>query len=230
MRSGIRLATIRDEVMIEAGLSLQAGHAIYTTSKLDQMINRTERMMRLKEEWPDQQVEERVTIPADAQYVDLPATITFTEIESSHCSYGDEWLPINHGIGARERTIYNDSQRAMPIQKYEISATRPTQFEVWPVGSADQTILFQGTKTVGAMIAEDDICALDADVIVMRVAAQILGRDNQADAQLLLKDAQDHVDMLMKKQGAVKRGAFNLGRGKTRSLRPGIDYIAPGSG
>lgn len=230
MRSGIPLSTIRSEVMIEAGLSEQGGHAIYNVKKLNQMINRTERLLLVGDEWPDQHIERQVTVLADAQYVDLPSDLSFTEIESSHVSFGSEWLQVSFGIGARERTIYNTTERATPIMRLEATKDQPGKLEVWPIGSVDQILLFQGTKSVGTMVNEDDVCALDADVIVFKVAAEILGRDNQADARLKLDMATDHMNKIMKKQGSTKREPINLGRRKPRVLRPGIDYIAPGGG
>lgn len=230
MRSGVPLSEIRKEVMIEAGLSTQAGHAAFNTERLNHMINRMERLMMAEGEWPTLHFEERVTVLADAQYADLPEHISFTMIETAHVAYGSEWLPITQGIGARERTIYNESQRAAPIQKYEVGAERPTQFEVWPIGSSDQTILFQGNYRVGEMASEVDQCALDADVIVLRVAAEILGRDNQADAELKLSLANSHTNKILKRQGAMKRDPINTGRVRKDIRRPGIDYIPPGSG
>lgn len=229
MRSGVTLATIRNEVMIEAGLSTQAGHAASSKEKIDQLINRVERIMAAKDEWPTQHFEERVAVVADAQYVTLPSNITFTMIESVHVSYGSEWLPVAYGIGARERTIYNETQRASPISRYEYSAERPTQIEVWPIGADAQTLLFQGSKTIGAMVDESDVCTLDADVIVLRCAAEILGRNNQADAELKLSEAISLTTALLKRQGSTRREPINLGMRPGKMRRPGIDYIPPGS-
>lgn len=228
MRTGISLATIREEVMIEAGLSNQPGHSAFSTPRLNQLINRTERMMFTRDEWPTLHFEQTTVVPADAQYAPLPADISFTMIETVHVSFGSEWLPVKSGIGARERTIYNETQRATPIQRYEFRVDRPTEIEVWPIGAQEQRLMFAGSRTIGGMVEETDLCALDADVIVMRVAAKILGRDNQADAALLLQEAEALTNTLLKRQGSVKREPINMGRTKGRMLRPGIDFIPPG--
>lgn len=230
MRSGIPLATLRNEVMIEAGLSAEAGHATFSAARINQMINRTERLMVVEEEWPDQHIETQVTAVADQQFMDIPADITFTNIETVHVSFGDDWIPVEFGIGARERSIYNSTQRATPIMRLEANANEPGKLEVWPIASHDQTLLFQGSKTVGTMVDEDDVCTLDGDVIVFRVAAQILGRDNQSDAALLLDMANTRTNQITKKQGAAKREPLNLGRTRKVNLRPGIDFIPSGGG
>lgn len=228
MRSGVTLATIRDEVMLEAGLSAQPGHNNGAIKKINQMINRTERSLLTEYEWPTLHFEEEVAVAADTQVVNLPSNISFTMISSVHVAYGSEWLPVTHGIGAAQRTIYNDTQRAIPISRYEVSANNTGQMEVWPIGGAAQTLLIQGTKTVGAMADETDTCNLDADVIVLMVAAEILGRENKADAELKLSKAMRLIDALQKRQGASKRENLNLAGRRRRALRPGIDYIPPG--
>lgn len=214
--------------MIEAGLSTQPGHAAFGASRLNQLINRTERLMFTENEWPTLHFEETVIVPADEKFADLPSEISFTMIETVYVAYGSEWLPITHGITPRHRTIYNDSQRAAPIQRYEYRADQPDKIEVWPIASQEQTLMFSGARTIGGMVEETDTCALDADVIVMRVAAKILGRDNQADAALLMQEAQLLTASLLKRQGSTKREPLNLGRRRGAVRRPGIDYIPPG--
>lgn len=229
MRSGIPLSTLREEVLIEAGLSSQPGHSTFNIDRINQMINRTERSMIVENEWPTLAFEEEITVAADAQYVDLPSNISFTMIENIYVAYGSEWFRLTSGIGANERTIYNSTQRALPISRYEYRANNPTKLEIWPIGGVEQTLMIEGSKTVGAMREETDVCALDADVIVMRVAAAILGRENKADAELLLSQATTLANQLTKRQGSAKRENINFGRRKVQTRRPGIDYIPPGS-
>ena len=140
MRNGIALTTIREEVLIEAGFSTDAGHAVYSRDRINQMINRTERRLSIVYDWPNMTFEEDVPVPADTRYVNLPTEINFTMIDSVHTAYGDDWLPLSHGIGARERSIYNENQRAEPIMRWEIVAPGNTQIEVWPIGSTTQTL------------------------------------------------------------------------------------------
>ena len=231
MRNGVTLATLRTEAMIEAGLSTEAGHSAFSKERLDQMLNRTERAMAQLHDWGSNQVEEQVTVAADAQFAALPANITFTMIDTVHVLFGDQWLPVTHGITAEERSIYDTAQRSVPIQRWEVQAPGNTQFEVWPIGGTAQTMLFEGAKTLGTMTADTDTCTLDADVLVMRVAAQILGRDRKEDAQLMLREAERLTVAILKRQGSAKRPPISQGlrAHNTYVPRPGIDYIAPGS-
>lgn len=228
MRNGVTLADLRKEVQIEAGLSTEAGHSVFSEERLNQMINRTERRLAQVYDWPNMEFEEEVTITADTQYHNLPTNLNFTMIDTAHVQFGDDWLRVDYGIGARERSVYSSSQRATPVMRWEIVAPGNTQFEAWPIGATNQVMRFSGTKSFGAMTNDTDTCVLDADVIVMNVAAHILGRDQKDDAQLLLQQADELANSIIKRQDNVKRENFNLGGRRTPSLRPGIDFIPPG--
>lgn len=229
MRTGIPLATIRKEVLIEAGFSTDSGSAVFSKEKIDQLIARTERMMARQNTWPGIHFEERLAVPADAQFVSMPVGINYSDISAVHVAFGDDWLPVKYGIGAPERAIYDETQRATPILRWEVVAPGTTQFEVWPVGSQDQVLMFEGSKALGVFEDDTSTCTLDADVIVMRVAAEILGRDRKEDAALKLDMARQMTTDIIKGQTAT-RGAVNMGGARRGPrLRPGIDYIPSGS-
>jgi len=228
MRTGVTRATLRKEILIEAGYSTETGHAVFNEERINQLIARHERMMGVEDEWPGVNFEEQVTVAANAQYSNLPTNLKFTDITNVSVSYGDDWLPVTYGIGARERTAYSATDRAAPIQRWEVVAPGNEQFETWPIASTAQTLLFEGSKALGGFEDDTDTCTLDGDVIVLRVAAQILGRDRKEDAGLMIEMARRLTDDILKSQAAT-RGQTELGKRPRKPLRPGIDYIAPGS-
>lgn len=231
MRNGIALSVIRNEVLIEAGYSTEPGHSAYSKERIDQLINRYERRLALDPslDWPALKFEQEVTVSANTQFANLPADITFTMIESAHVRFGDDWLPIYHGIEMQHRSIYNSTQRAEPIMRWEIQHPGNVSFEVWPIPSTAQTLRFSGQKSFGAMSDDTDTCVVDADVLVMLVAAQILGRDRKEDAALLMDQGMEHARMVCKRQGSMKREGVQLARRPGIILRPGLDFIPPGS-
>ncbi|WP_288927287.1 hypothetical protein [uncultured Maritimibacter sp.] len=229
MRTGVTRATLREEIEIEAGFSLETGHGAFSADKINQMIARTERLMARMKDWAAVKAEETVTVTAATQYHNMPSTLTFENIDTVHVSYGDEWLPVEYGIRAEHRSIYDTSQRALPAQRWEVVSPGTTQFEAWPIGNVNQSFLFSGSKTVGTYTDDESTCTLDGDALVMRVAAQILGRDRKEDAQLLLQQADELENMLIKQQSVLKQEEVKMGglRPK-RQLRPGIDFIPSG--
>ena len=226
MRAGIALSKLREEVQLEAGLSTQSGSNTFSVSRINQMLNRMERSLSREYEWPLRHSEQSITVPADAQYVVMPTNFDRTMIEDVSVRYGQDWQPVSYGISAKERSIYSGTQRAVPICRYEFNADRPSEMEVWPVGSTSQTLLISGQLQFGAMEDDDDLCVLDADVLVLRCAAEILGRDNQADAQLKLEAAGQVLQAILKRQGSSRRSNFSMVGDTDTPLRAGIDYIA----
>ncbi len=227
MRSGVALSTLVSEVLIEAGMSTETNHATQMSPRIKQLLARTQRLLLREFDWPTiSGYEQTVTVTGDASTATLPSNIDFTSINSVHVLFGDQWLPVLYGIGPAERSIYKSTQRATPIRKWEI-VTGGSTFEVWPIGSEDQSLLFQGSKSLGAFSSDSDTCTLDADVLVLRVAAELLGRDRKEDAALKMKTAKDLANSLIKRQRQSRAAPIPQGRRPQEYLRPGIDYIPP---
>lgn len=226
MRSGVTLATLRREVAIEAGFSTDAGHAAYSQERINHLINRTERLMAIQDGWPAMSFEETLTVPALGQFANLPVNITFTQITGAFVLYGQDWIRLSHGISPADRSLYAAGQTGAPMQKWEVQAPGTVNFEVWPIAEYEQTMRFTGQRTIGAMVTDDDTCALDGDVIVLKVAAEILGRDRKEDAALKLDLAKSLTVDILKLQGSVKSEEIIFGRNTSEPRpRPGIDFI-----
>lgn len=229
MRSGIALEVIREEVLIEAGFDTSAGSAAFTQDRITQMINRTERFMFEDDDWAILNFEQTVTTTANVANQSLPSTIKFTDIRTAHVDYGNEWLLLAYGIQPEHRAVYNSTQRSSPALRWEVIPPGDTLFELWPIGAATQDVLFSGMKTLSTMSDENDLCTLDADIIVLRVAAEILGRDKKEDASIKLQMAARLTAQIVKKMDGAKAAPINFGASQPMRLRSGIDYIAPGS-
>jgi len=235
LRNGVTLNVLRREVQIEAGLSTNSGHTVLSQERIDQMLRRTERLMADEDEWPNMHYEEEVTVSANTRFVTMPTSMNASGVDSVHVLYGDDWIPVTRGIGAVERSVYDEDQRATPINRWELrppqaaqsatTLTTNTQFEVWPVGDVGQTLLFQGAKALGVFVDEGDVCSLDADVIVLRVAAEILARDNKQDAEFKMSLARKRTTDLLKRLGATQSKSISQVARPKRLPRSGIDYI-----
>ena len=229
MRIGVPLSTLRKEVQMEAGLSTKASHAVQSTERLNHLINRVERVTYAMDDWPSLEIEEEVSVVADAQFVSLPTGMTFAMINDVWVAYGDDWIRLSHGIGIAERSIYPDTARASPIMRWEIRAPGNVDFEVWPRSAQIETLRFTGMQILGGMLKDGDTCVIDADILVLRCAAELLAKDDKADAGIKLETARSLTASLLKRLGPNKKDSINLGHRKGRTLRPGIDFIPPGS-
>lgn len=229
MRTGVTLATLREELMLEVGYSTDAHHAALHKGTLDQILRRTERMLAREYDWQAIKFEESVIVAADSSTAALPSNINFTDIDSVSVIYAGAYLPVVHGIGPDARSVYGATDRVLPIKRYEVIAPGTTTFEVWPIGSTAQTLVFSGTRKLGAFVADDDTCTLDADVLVLHAAAEILARDKKSDAEFKLASARRYANTVTKAQGATKAEPVHLGQRPVASPRPYVDFIPPGT-
>lgn len=230
MRTGIPLSVIRNEVLIEAGFSTKAGSSVFSKERIDQMISRHERMMSIEHTWPSVHFEETVTVDADESETNLPVYINMTDITGVYVLFNAIWHAVRQGIHQHHRSSYAATDREVPIKRWQAVEPGNVKFETWPVGSVAQTIKFVGSKSIVPMTDDEQSCTLDADVLVLRVAAEILGRDKKEDAQVKLDAASRLANTILKRQ-QITRDDINMGGtvSPTRPLRPGIDYIPPGS-
>ena len=227
MRENVELHQIRSEVQIEAGISSEAGNTAYSKERLNHMINQTERLLAAQHTWPLRHYEITGTVAADGRYTAFPTGVTPTSIRDVRVLFGDQWLPMNMGITPGDRSIYNETMRSSPAQKWDINVARPGQFEIWPISSSAQTLLFRGQRVIGGMVQENDTCVLDADALVLTVASVILAADKSEIAAYKARQASDHIANLMK-QITTTAEPVNLGRRRQIAVRPGIDFIPPG--
>lgn len=214
---------------MEAGISTGSSHAVQKTERLNHLINRVERVTYAMDDWPTLEIEEEVSVVANAQFVTLPTNMTFAMINDVWVAYGNQWLKLTHGIGIAERSIYPDTARASPTMRWEIRAPGNVDFEVWPISAQAETLRFIGMQKLGGMLKDDDTCVIDADVLVLRCAAELLAKEDKSDAGIKMETAKALTATLLKRLSSNKTEPVNLGRRKGRTLRPGIDYIPSGS-
>lgn len=228
MRTGVTLAQLRKEVMFEAGLSTATTQVTLAAERINHMLNRVERELELAHSWPTMRVERDVTIIANSATGTLPVDLSFTNVAEVTTLFGDQWVLVEHGIGPAQRSLFNSSQRSTPIRRWEVATTGLT-FEVWPISSQAETLRFAGTLAAGAMANDAATCKLDADVLVLHVAAEWLAKGDPETAQLKLLKAKTRIENLLHRQIGAKAPVTNLADRPGRAARPYVDFIPPAS-
>ena len=235
MRTGVTLATLRKEVQFEAGLSSAPGHSTQHAERIDHRLNRVEREVALNYTWPTRTIERNVIVGANAQFAVMPVNLTFTMIKTVWCLYaGDQWSPVTHGIGAAERSAVPYTRRQQTTRRWEILSTASAnyvagvaEFEVWPISPVAETLRFTGEVVPGEMSLDTHTCVMDADVLVLIVAGEMLAKADPETAKVLLAKAQARITKLQARQVGMKLPEVNLaGRPRSRP-RAGLDYMPP---
>lgn len=226
MRTGVTLLQLRREVMFEAGLSTSNVQVTLAAERINHKLNRVERELGLAHSWPTRRVERTVTVAANAQFATLPGDLSFTNVSEVTTLFASCWTLVEHGIGPVERSLFSSDQRSSPIMRWEIQ-TNGSQFEVWPISAAAETLRFAGVLETGAMATDTDTCVLDGDVLVLHVAAELLAKSDPEQAQLLLAKAKTRIDNLLHRQIGAKAPIVNLSTRPGETARPWVDFIPP---
>lgn len=235
----MRLSTLSEMLTMlrsEARLSVNPAHGAHLTDGHIALLRRVQEELYDAYEWPLLQVAATVTVAAGARYGTYPDTMAFEGVTGafSRDASGD-WRPLGYGIGAGELNTYDSdagetSDVILRWQHYlSPAAETPNQnmFEVWPIPDSDQSVRFAGKRALLPLVNPDtDTSTLDAPLIVLHAAAEILAGQKAEDAGLKLQKAQARLDLIRRRQATPGRGSVNMAATSRRApLRPGIDYI-----
>lgn len=230
MRTGVAFSTIIQEVKLEAGETTNASQATTRDPRIKQIINREYRWMAQKWRWPLRHDEIEVDLTASTSIYTFPATIDPAHIDEVWAEVGSEWYKIPHGIGRWERSLYSDAEESWPPQRFEFqpdTGSGTITFEVWPIPSEDGKVRVSGQLVITDLSADADKCLLDADVLVLRAASQLLADQDRATAAYKANQAEQRAMAILRNMSTGIGAEIYHGRRPRVSL-PGIDYIPPG--
>jgi len=215
----------------EAGHSIAVSQGVNQLETLKYILKRTQEELHAAFVWPALKLRSPVTISTGQVVYPFPANMPFEFIrEAWSAGAGDSnWYPVGYGLS--EDLLKADgtnSESGVPVQFYEVD---PGGFRVWPTPSQGGTLRFVGQKPLGPFIADSDMSTLDATLITLFAAAELLARAKAEDAANKLQKAQRHLQKLLGLQGSKKHKVSTLG-GYPSGYRPvpGVDYIPQGYG
>lgn len=230
MRTGVAFSTIIEEVKLEAGETTSPAQATTRDPRIKQIINREYRWIAQKWRWPLRHDEVEVSLVADTQTYTFPATLDPANIDEVWTEVGTTWQRVPHGVGRLERSLYSDTETSWPPHRFEFqpdTGTGTITFEVWPIPSQAGTVRISGQLVITDLVNDSDKCLLDADVLVLRSASQLLAVKNRADAAYKANQAEQRAETILRNQGPGIGPEIHHGR-RPRMLEPWIDYIPPG--
>jgi hypothetical protein len=227
-----RTAIMRDmvaDLRAEAGHSLAVSQGTNVVDTLEYYLRRTQEELWVAFAWPELILRADVSLAPGQYLYPFPATMDFEQIRESWFAVSGavRWNPIDYGI---------EEDAIMPGSGANSTSGTPcawdlengTTFRVWPTPTGASTIRFKGNKKLNPFIAETDNCTLDATVIILFAAAELLARAKAEDAPSKQQKAQRHLTKLLGAKISQKRKVSTLGGGSrnwSRALTPGIDYI-----
>jgi len=244
MRFGVPLSELRYEVLAETFQSLTPSQTTQLTDFYNYQIDRVQR-----EHWNDVQwyhLALYIDLPmvAGQRYYDYPPGLPFDSILRMWWPQGVNWIPLDYGINpSTYAAMGGENVQAWPPRRWRNVATYDSvngvnpasQFEVWPVPPANYpySLRIEGNVPCTPMKLDTDVCSIDASLIVLFAAAEILAVQKSEGAALKLQKANEYKRMLIARLGAAQRNMKSLSKwggnisplDADRRLTPYLDFI-----
>lgn len=217
------------DLRAEAGHSLVLGQGTNMEDTLKYYLRRTQREIYAAFDWPQFMAYETVAVTAGSRLLPGFTNISDEQINTLWTRSGSAWLPVLFGIDPADFSDFDpDSNvQSAPIQRYRYDPLNAA-LEIWPIPSLDTSVMGLGQIKLPPLVADGDKSLLDGQLIVMFAAANVLARQKDEDASLLLNKAQQYLVALQKQNGSQKRIAQSMAGGTGgRRPRAGLDYISP---
>lgn len=211
MARGTKLADLVYMLLAEIGDNSSPNEL--RKKELKTLLSNKQKWLASEYDWPFLQHQWDAPCPAMTQYITLPtldvrgaaATINFERPVLHHVFWNDVYDEVDYGVGIPEYNYMNMAlgQQSDPIQRIQLVSddselTNPSQFEVWPVPVTAQVIRFTGQRALEEIVADTDTADLDDMLLVYFVAAEILTRKKQVDAQLKVELAKQRLARLQR--------------------------------
>ena len=132
-------------------------------------------------------------------------------------------MPLDYGIiAATYATMGGENVQAWPPRRWRNCAqydevnnvTKPAaQFEIWPMPPGQPfSIRIEGNAPLNPLVEDTDVCVIDATLIVLIAAAEILAVQKSEGASMKLQKANPYRRMLIARLGAQQRNMKSLSK------------------
>lgn len=201
-----------DELVVmlrgEIGASTNQSMGVNQVEPLYQILRRTQRFYYNDYDWPEFIIERDETILAGERYYTFNTDVDYTRIFDAWILDSGDWRRIGHGIHPECYNSFDseNGEQSSPIELWD--HYEGNQFEVWPISSVDTSLRWRCVKQLPEMTGGTSQCTLDADLIVLFAASEILARDGKKDAPIKLQAAQQKYAQL--KGRSQKRRVIHL--------------------
>lgn len=157
-----------------------------------QLLSDKQKWLAGEYDWPFLQDRFDCVIPPGTRYNSFPtldnegvtSAMNLERPYTVEVFWNNVWSELQYDISSEEFNYLNSDQAGViqdPIQRWRWS--EEGQFEIWPVNATSQVVRFTGQRALDNLGAPTDTADLDDMLIVLSVAAEILQRNKQPDAE-----------------------------------------------
>lgn len=199
MARGVQLTQLLDDLRAETGRDSSVAAGRNELHSLKKRLAREQNKLYQAYDWPFLRVQQTIALQAGERHYDWPALLNKERVEKIRVLWNSSWYDTVRGITEADYNSYNSlaDERSDPVLKWDIRSTGATlaaqaeQVEVWPLPASNDPVLhLWGLRPLKPLIADEDVCDIDSDLIVLSLASKMLARQKSADAGAVLKDFQ----------------------------------------
>lgn len=185
-----------------------------TTARYYQLLQDKQKWYASEYDWSFLETRWDVAATAGSRYLTFPTTDTQNNTVALNTErpfkvevfWNNLWRQMTYGVGSTQYNYINSDQgrKQDPIQHWRWSGNN--QVEIWPINVSPATLRFTGQRALSALVAAGDTADLDDELLVLSVAADLLLRQKQADAQLVMAQASERLRMIRASYPSNKDG------------------------
>lgn len=213
-----RTQTLQEMV---ANLRSEAGHSRDITQgtnaepTLKYILKRTQEELWTAFIWPELALRDDRPMVAGTYLYDYGTTLKFDQIREAYStSTGNNsgrWNSVVYGIGEAKivpGVSGANTNTSDPVQFWEAAGDK---FRVWPTPNSATYLRFKGNRELNPLVSNSDPSTLDATLIILFAASELLARSKAEDAANKLQKAQRHLTKLLGNQVSAKNKISTLG-------------------
>lgn len=201
MARGLTLEQLIYNLRSEVGQSTNPAVSRSTRARFVSLLNRTQRRLYADFAWPFLEIYRDVLVEAGERYYDFPTDIDMDRQIRFEVKTSGIWQKVGFKITNKHLNEYDSDAgvQSDPVWRWDYHLednSQVPQWEAWPVpaSNADASTLenavrIHGTQKLLEMVNDIDTCLLDADLIVLYSAAEILTKMRSPDANAKLENA-----------------------------------------
>lgn len=197
------LEAIVADVRLETGRSSDRNFGQDEYGAIKNLVQREQERLYWDHDWPFLKVHRDISLQAGSRYYDAPVDLNFERILGVYSQDGTTWLEMERFINANDYNVYDsdNDQRSDPALKWDILLTSAVltdggpraaseQIEIWPLPQTTGKIVrLEGIAKAAVFVSDDDVCTIDNTLLTLFCAAELLARDQRADAPAKLQAA-----------------------------------------
>lgn len=201
MARGLTLTQLIYNLRVEIGQSTNPAVSRSTRARFVGLLNRVQRRLYEDFEWPFLGISRDIQMQAGSRYYDFPDDIRMDRSVRVEVKHGGYWQKVGYGIRNKHLNEYDsdNGEKSDPVWRWDYyleDGQIIPQLEGWPIPATDGVastkegyLRIHGQQKLTEMVDDDDVCLLDADLIVLYTAAEILAKLKSPDADAKLENA-----------------------------------------